>query len=65
MRNKGIIDKKGAQLECRALSLHRRQFSPNGMDRVENQGHAGFAGILLSAKQKKDAVNAPFLGLGL
>lgn len=39
---------KRAWHECRAPSLNRHQFPPNGMNRVENQGHSGFAGVFLS-----------------
>ena len=42
-------DKKRAWHDCRVLSLHCRQFSPNGMNRVEDQGHSSFTGIFLAA----------------
>ena len=45
--------KKRARPECRALSLHRRQFPSHGMNRVENHGHSGFAGVLHTANTKK------------
>jgi len=51
--------KKWARQSCRALSLHCRQFPPNGMNRVEDQGHSGFAGVLHTANTKKRTLCRP------
>ncbi len=47
MRNKER-QKEGAAEVSRPF-LYRRQFPPNGMNRVEDQVHSGFAGAFLAA----------------